>query len=1053
MIEIRALGRLELFLDGRPHQVTIKKEQALLVYLACHEGEFLRRETLADLLWGSALPGRGRRSLSQAIYRIRKYIPELPLETDREEVRLLPGGVRLDVQSFKAAIEREEFAAALELYRGQFLDDLWIDGAHNFELWQLSQRAELERLALKAARSLVFESSRSGEWEEVIKYTDLILRLDPFDQSALRIRIRAIAVARGRERALSEYNRLVSQLELWSIDPDMETRALIARLSEGQPVQQDYPEAPIEEPTPFFGRRNEQRELLGEWQLVRSGVTRGVVISGEPGIGKTRFCEQLLLEFSIQGARIFRAQCSVTDKHVPYSALVDSVMSELRTKDLDALQPEWLGLLSTVLPEVGSVKSIPHLPGPLEGEGGRRLLFEIFVHLFKGASAYSPIVIFIDDFQWCDRVSSDFIHYAFRRFSSSPILILLCTRPEGITSKFPPETLDTWELYGTGYRHLVLEPLSYYEAERLLGSYAEKTPLPLTVQQRAELYSLVGGRPFFLLEIARALSEGDIDWTGERPSASELLSPSLDAFLNGMIRRLDKDAHAILAVLATFGSGTELDLIEELAGLDRERLLRGIEELVDRGLITEEAEEIRFAHGLVRESAYRSIGRVRRMTLREAASRLREKSRDTGVASRRERESLFGLAPLPRALEIAEDLLLSFLEEGGYPWESINDQYTVEGSGVGYVTLVNALGHIRVLPERLVSFLPLLMGAAAESGQYGLLLDLARFELFFASTIGDSVLVGAAITRLDSLAEEVESDAQRSIILASIAKAALPYHGVARANLYADEAVRLAHQIGRGPPLSMALRARARIRTSSGELAGAGRDLDRILALDSRESGVIEEQSLFEIQSDLLRLRGCYDEARRIVNEGLEFSHRTGNPLLITTQLANLLILEHELGNSERATNLAGELLAYSEAPHFIRQVSLARAVLGLEALEVGALRDAARYHDEIVITTAGRDFDPESVSYRDRLYARIAATGGELERVVEWLDEKINAYRIHDIVTAYRLELELSRLILDSSPAEATRRANTIYMRSREIGAMALAHEAKEILDRSHGT
>src|SRR4029079_16647854 len=121
-----------------------RKLAGLLAYLACN----LRpqsREKLTTLLWGSRFEAQAKQNLRQALFRLRKVLGQDALRSDGEVISLSPEAVACDVVRFEALVgegSREALAAASELYRGRFIDDVTV----NEEEWNEWLTAERERL-------------------------------------------------------------------------------------------------------------------------------------------------------------------------------------------------------------------------------------------------------------------------------------------------------------------------------------------------------------------------------------------------------------------------------------------------------------------------------------------------------------------------------------------------------------------------------------------------------------------------------------------------------------------------------------------------------------------------------------------------------------------------------------------------------------------------------------------------------------------------------------------------------------------------------------------
>src|SRR5690606_19360142 len=107
---------------------------------------------LTSLLWEGSGRGSARQSLRQAIYAIRTRIPELQLESTRDEVWLPNGSVEVDALRFRAAILDDRWEDAIAHYRGAFMSGFWLSRSRAFQEWQEATQQNLQSQAYRAIR-------------------------------------------------------------------------------------------------------------------------------------------------------------------------------------------------------------------------------------------------------------------------------------------------------------------------------------------------------------------------------------------------------------------------------------------------------------------------------------------------------------------------------------------------------------------------------------------------------------------------------------------------------------------------------------------------------------------------------------------------------------------------------------------------------------------------------------------------------------------------------------------------------------------------------------
>lgn len=1099
MLELRTLGELRLLVGGSPRRIKVDKHAALLVYLGWHQGKVLRRDVLAELLWEGSTPHHARHSLSQALYQLRRQVPELVLHANRDEVWLDAGALLLDADSFMKAVKAGRLGDAAELYRGDFLAGFWVAGVRAFEEWQMSRATELSRLARHTLHSLLREAESAGDWLRVIQLSSRLIELDPYNEQVYRSRIQAIAVGEGRQQALAELQRVAEFMEMElgrGLDP--ETFALKAVL-EREP-QPDGPQASEEEKrhhTAFIGRQEEFSWLRREWEQVKAGVGRCVVVVGEPGIGKSRLCEQFLRLCAIQGARILQGRSHAGDQHLPYGVVTGMLLGNIDACDIKRLPPEWLAILVDLLPELHPVVSEVERQEPLEGEGGRRRLYEAFVQLFLHLCKESPLVLHIDDFQWTDESSAALLYYCARRLAGSPVLILLSMRPEGEIRLTPVEMAMNADGSGLDYSKLVLTAMSLDEVEQIIRSYEERQEIALPEFIQNVIFEQVGGRPFFVLEIIRAIAHGEIAWDERQRAPGDpytvLLPLTVEDFLGRNLRGLGAEANSVITALAVLGKCAEPHLIRDVVGMNTSCVISGVEELSSRGLVQETDAGIAFTHDLIREAAYRSISKTRRVLLHEAAGNaLRERGGSTNAvlcmhyysAGRRdlayryavlaaddsaklyaykEAEHYLGLAlgstSDPGEIVAAKEQLGKLLVSARKYSEA--EPYLIEVASSPTIAsdlrrllavksnlLLIAFKQAGESPSALVNEIRTWIEHARRLGEYEVHVDLLRLLVQIGHNTGQAQMVLDAVSELSTLADLVNDVTRAVMALTFSANVLSLYQGITPARPYAEEAVRRATATEDRTALIVALCARGVNLMQGGQLRDAEKDFQRALSLIERYAAISYQQFALNTYGVILLEQGRYDEARKVLRKAIELARAASAVQDQVVVTGNLLLVEHESGNRETAVALAEEVLELSGRAPLVWCTIGAWSVLGLYALERGDLEAARGYHGQIWEHAMGRDFWISDASYAEIFLARLGVLEGDRSGALARLDRAIAAYADREFFCRSRLQLERARLVLATDRAEAGRWAALVQKGAHAAGAWPLVAAASRILE-----
>src|SRR3954470_22179795 len=212
-------GRFRLRLMGFPSFTNLDgsslaglgpgKPLALLAYLAVRREA--RREELVDLLWGEVTEANARNAFRQALHRLRQGLGESVVPQERDRVRLEAAGLSVDRTKFLEALERGDLTAALELYKGDFLDGFTL-GEPVFDSWADAERTRLRTRLQAALRQGAEGALSAGRWVEALQYVQRLTTLVPFDEDAALLEAN-ISVAAGRPlEALGSLRRFMQVL-------------------------------------------------------------------------------------------------------------------------------------------------------------------------------------------------------------------------------------------------------------------------------------------------------------------------------------------------------------------------------------------------------------------------------------------------------------------------------------------------------------------------------------------------------------------------------------------------------------------------------------------------------------------------------------------------------------------------------------------------------------------------------------------------------------------------------------------------------------------------
>ncbi len=376
--------------------------------------------------------------------------------------------------------------------------------------------------------------------------------------------------------------------------------------------------------TPFLGRARELQHVQQVWTLANSGVPQFMLLSGEPGIGKSRLVEVIQSKIADDRTDVLMARCTPVGAATAFQPVSQLVSLRL---GLDGVPPEeQVARIATRMVELGlapeeavplfcAVLSLPvdpaRWPAPaLSPARTRQRTMEIVIAALYALALHNPVLVIVEDMHWADPSTVELIGQLMVSPRHASLMVLLTARQE-----FRP----AWKP-AANVTEIELPALDAQEAEALIRKVALDKPLPPDVvwqiQERA------AGNPLFLEEITRSVTESGVlvarqnSWELVGRLSADVVPASMEASLMARIDRLG-EARTLLQLGATLGREFSHELLVAVARLPEDLIQRQIDIILESGLIFRRGHEsvvYFFKHALIRDSAYDSLLRATRRT-------------------------------------------------------------------------------------------------------------------------------------------------------------------------------------------------------------------------------------------------------------------------------------------------------------------------------------------------------------------------------------------------------------------------------------------------------
>ena len=380
------------------------------------------------------------------------------------------------------------------------------------------------------------------------------------------------------------------------------------------------------EDNPFVGRQREMAELRATLDDALAGHGRLVMLTGEPGIGKTRTARELVALAEARGARSLWGWCYEREGAPPYWPWVQPMRSYVLGADPGQLRAE-LGPgasdIAELIPEIR--EKLPDLkPSPsLESEQTRFRLFDSISTFLKNLAQSQSLVIVLDDLHWSDVPSLLLLEFLARQVSESKVLIIGAYRDIEVSRQHPlSETLAELSR-SPNFRRFVLRGLDSEDVGPFIQSTGGRATGAEDVSPKLveAIYAHTEGNPLFMSEVIRLLGEqGGLKGFGgvDAPVALGLPPGVLDV-IGQRLNRLSPECVGALTFGAVIGRQFEFGLLNFLSeGTTELGLLDLIEQALAAQILQEVAgqrERYQFSHALVQQTLLERLSTSRRVRL------------------------------------------------------------------------------------------------------------------------------------------------------------------------------------------------------------------------------------------------------------------------------------------------------------------------------------------------------------------------------------------------------------------------------------------------------
>jgi class 3 adenylate cyclase/predicted ATPase len=377
--------------------------------------------------------------------------------------------------------------------------------------------------------------------------------------------------------------------------------------------------------TAYVGRETVLEPLGAAFKSASAGRGRVVVVTGDPGVGKSRLIRVFREGLSTELLHVLECFCSPYHENSALYPIVEMFRTRLRIGEendptlhlerLRALLVEHRLDAEGALPLAAQLLRIPpeagYTPLALHPLTQKQRSLDLLQRLIMASAERRPLLLLVEDAHWIDPTTLELLGGLLERVAAHRVLVVITARP---TFRVP------WQS-GESLVTLAVRDLSPADTEVMVRHLTGGKRLPPPVLTM--LVSKSDGNPLFVEEMTRMLLESG--WLAERDDEFVLTGPMPEAsvptrlqdLLRARLDRLEPEARLVMQLASVVGRDFAYDLLTEVLPSEGQTLRRGLQQLLDAGLVFATGSGFTIKHELIKDAAYESLLRRTRQQYHE----------------------------------------------------------------------------------------------------------------------------------------------------------------------------------------------------------------------------------------------------------------------------------------------------------------------------------------------------------------------------------------------------------------------------------------------------
>ncbi len=381
----------------------------------------------------------------------------------------------------------------------------------------------------------------------------------------------------------------------------------------------------------YVGRVHELEVLNAALKEACMGHRRAVLLSGEPGIGKTTLAARFAAEASATGVSVIYGRCD-EDAFVPYQPWAEAIGSLVEQAPRDVVQAhvsEYGTVMGRVVPSIWG-RAVRQSGGDQGSEEtDRPRFFAAVVDLLARVSQTAPVLLFLDDLHWADAGTVDLMRHVLSSERPLHVLVVGAFRDADVGADDPLALALAALHRELGIERLPLRGLGDDELLDLLELNAGHEMDADGVALRDALSAETDCNPFFVGELLRHLAATGViyqddagRWLARDDLRTAGLPVSIREVVGQRVRSLGRETHQVLTLASVIGRDFDLDVLERVSGVADDRLLDLCDGAASSQILRdrERGNGYTFAHALIAHTLYDDLSAARRARAHRAVA-------------------------------------------------------------------------------------------------------------------------------------------------------------------------------------------------------------------------------------------------------------------------------------------------------------------------------------------------------------------------------------------------------------------------------------------------